>query len=180
MKMDDSVREKLLKLKALADNGRGGEKVNAARLLLKNLNRLGYTMDDLEDTEMVRVKFPFNNKNERQLLFQIMLRAVPEYEGHYFKAPGKKHIIVDLPADKVGQIRQEYVIYKRDLKKALSSAFSAFIQANGIFGIPDPDRVQPELSPEDIEEIERIIAMAEGVTPSLAHKALKSVELIDE
>lgn len=45
----DKKRELLQKLKALADRGVGGEKVNAQRKLDEYMRKHGYTLEDLDE-----------------------------------------------------------------------------------------------------------------------------------
>ena len=68
----ESIKSKILKLKALAERGERGEAINAQRLLDKLLRQYGITLEDvIENTEEKKwYKFACRKKYEQKLLHQ--------------------------------------------------------------------------------------------------------------
>lgn len=74
----ESIKSKILKLKALAERGEKGEAINAQRLLDKLLGQYGITLDEvIEKTEERKwYKFACRKKYEQKLLHQCYFKAL--------------------------------------------------------------------------------------------------------
>lgn len=169
----EKVKAKLLKLLALKNQGVGGEAANAAAALDRALQKHGLTMADLEDGHDVR-RYAFTPRNgfEKKLLIQIMAHVIPDWEGHCWKYNNSQKREFDLTPAQYAEASVMFDIYRKDLRKTLQHAYSAFIHANKIFPTresePDPDE-----KPMDMEEMEAIGSMMQGIQPSRIRKQLE-------
>ena len=86
----ESIKSKILKLKALAERGEKGEAINAQRLLDKLLGQYGITLDEvIEKTEERKwYKFACRKKYEQKLLHQCYFKALNKNELQYSKGSG--------------------------------------------------------------------------------------------
>ena len=64
--MDDKTKEKLGRLKALAEHGIGGERDNAAKLLDRLLKKYGARLDELDDEQEQDFFFKYSGKEQSE------------------------------------------------------------------------------------------------------------------
>lgn len=164
------IKSRLLKLLALAERGVGGEKKNAQRFLDRELKKHGLTIADLDDSEssLIECAFVFKNKNERQLLVQVLC-MVMKSDRIFLRTPkGSKKILIKLTPFQKFEVDMFYSVYKRDLAKTLDNAFIAFISKNNIFsGIAK--EASSEISKKDAFEIAQ---MMQGIQKTEVHLAI--------
>jgi hypothetical protein len=157
------IKERLLKLLALAQRGVGGEKKNAQRFLERELKKHGLTIADLDDSHSPTIDclFSFKNKTERQLLVQILCMVTQSKTISSRRPRNAKKILVELTTVQKFEVDMFYSAYKRDLAKTLDNALTAFIAKNHIYsGVNSDEPEQSTLSKEDEFEI---MLMMEGI-----------------
>lgn len=71
----ETIKDKLIKIKALADRGCAGEARNAKLLLVKLLDKYNMTFDDLSDAELKRRRFNVP-KNKMVLFYHIVYTVI--------------------------------------------------------------------------------------------------------
>lgn len=72
----ETIIDKLKKLAALAQRGEYGEADNARRLLEKQLQKYGLTMDDLENADRKERVFDYKTKYEFNLYLAVFVHAL--------------------------------------------------------------------------------------------------------
>jgi len=171
VKVSEKTMARLLKVFELHKRGVDGEAENATSLLSRLLKENDLTMADLEDGHDVRMySFPARNRNEQRLLAQILFKVIPDYDGTFCRGKGSSKREYELTPAQHAEVSVMYSLYREDMKKTMERAFLAFIQANQIYsGSSSDDR---EHTPEEIAEIRKMLAMAEGIEPTQVRKQI--------
>jgi len=180
-----SERERLLErlkgVKALAEKGSAGERDNAAALLTTLMKKHGITDADLEGAEVSVHWIRYKTIYERKLLFQLSYMhlgsghasgCVGAYSGRKRKEVGIKCT----PAQFI-EIEADYQFYRKALEEELDVFYSAFIQKNELFPLPDLSRDGDDVEPIDPNVIIKMAAMMEGIDHRTRHKAIGDGEV---
>lgn len=184
--MENKIIDLAKKLKALADRGIGGEKVNAEKMLSDLLKKHNLTIEDIEGEKQEYYFFTIkpNDEINIRLLNQIIKRV--NYDLTLFGpiSPQKvnKHgfggnLIVECTAAEYIEIESMFNIYKKLIDSEYDVFFRAFCTANDLLGQPKKATTTKELSPEEYEKLMRANAMADNIKKENRFKQLKSYEL---
>lgn len=165
--------EKLKKLKTMAERGTPGEAANAEKMIKIFLKKFNFHESDLEDKPERRF-FRCPTKYETRLLFQVISKVLNSNEGvNYGKY--KREYSVSLTQAQYIEVDRLYNIYRREWKKTIKKAYSAFVHANNIFkesGGDDNDK--QDLTPEEIKEMEEIMEMMSTMDKIEIYKEIES------
>lgn len=133
--MTDKEKELLLKIKALADKGIGGEKQAAEKKLKQLMKKLNVTYEELIGNasswyDFKLKKDAFLNK----MFFQILANIYDIYTNNvqYIKHD-TCNISVYIPADIAIELEAKYDFYCKMFKKDLEAFYLAFINANHLW-----------------------------------------------
>lgn len=136
--VSDKNKELLLKLKALAERGVGGEKEVAERKLAQLMEKYGVESVDLEEDKEEDHEFRYQTDYEKMLLRQLFYKIVPDWSSktYYYRSGKGKRTIYGITCTKAQaiQIGIEYDFYKELWKEEVDFFFSCFIQKHAIFG----------------------------------------------
>lgn len=177
MKDQNTIIEKLLKIKELAERGYKGEATQAQAQLEKLLRKYNLTIRDLEKEETQSFFIPYSNPSERRILSQIIsmynLDPYTVSTTKIVKGKPKKRFIRNLAiycnAFTYSEIIHAYTFYRAEFKKSLEDFTSAFIHKNKLFpATPKTDRIgkAPERTIEEKYKAWRIANMMEGINKS--------------
>lgn len=172
--MDDKTKEKLSRLKALAERGVGGERDNAGKLLDKLLNKYGARLDELDDEREQDFIFKYSGKEQQALLVQVASYVIGESEHCFYCATpsGKrsktKMCIACTKAQKL-EIEFLFDFYKRLWEKEKKTILTAFCLKHELFPqktseIPDDEKP----TPQEIERIKKAMQMLSDEQPFVA------------
>lgn len=167
--------ELLKKIKALAEQGVGGEKENAQRTLKKLMEKYGITDDDLDDekVQFFDIKMPkFYNSSAlaSQVMYSIVgVPTADNRKGLYRR--GKSFSIKCTTAEFL-EFQAKFKFYCHYFKEELKIFYQAFVQANRIF---------PDKKNEEESTIERDLTTADRKALFLAanlekHEFRKQIE----
>lgn len=150
--MDDNKLEaKLLKIKALAERGEGGEKESAIKLYNKLLKKYDIDEESLQKDKLHKCWFNYESDIEENLLVQIFYMVTGD--SKYFRRHSRSH------GDQCGCICTEFErteihfyfeFYKDALKQELEAFLMAFKMKNHLF----PDESARCFVPEEDAPIE--------------------------
>ena len=166
--MMTNKEELLMKVKALAERGEGGEATSAAALLEKLMKKYGVTEADLDDKKRENVEFRYSKPFEDLLLSQVIYMVmgdVPVY--HYTKSRAKVKIVDCTKAERL-EIEAAFDFYRHHLEAGLMKFYHAFVQREGLFPADSKKRADVPAREPDIEE-EMLISALQKHT---RHKAL--------
>lgn len=165
----ESILEKLRKIKALAENGVGGEMIAAQEALDRLLKEHGLTLEDISDEQRNDYEFKYSNERKMALMMQVLVHLFGS-KSHVFRTGrfAKKGKVVFLEMTKLEYIdfKNMWEYYRREWKKymekGLKEMLSAYVLKFDLYDItPNPDD-KPSESP-DFSTIMRIRIMSEGI-----------------
>jgi hypothetical protein len=157
------------KMKALAEKGVGGEKLNAQRMLEMLLKKHNLTIEDIEGKKQDNYFFNLNN-NEHQLWYQIVKSVNPEikcygkfprYHIQQNRLQGNYSIVCTL--SEYIEIEAKLSVYQRLYKEELNIFYHAFCTANNLLITPKEPISTDDLTPEDRETLHRVREVAKNI-----------------
>ena len=157
--MDDNKLEaKLLKIKALAERGEGGEKEAAIKMYHKLLKQYDIDEKALQKDKLSKHWFTYETDIEENLLVQIfyMVTGDPEYFRRTSRTRGTQCGCICTDFEKT-EIRFYFEFYKDALNQELEAFLMAFKLKNHLF----PDESARCFVPEEEEEISEMLLKAQ-------------------
>jgi len=161
------------KLKALAERGEGGEKINAAAMLRRLMAQYGITVVDIEGEEKHWREFYFRNKYEQRILYQCIYMVLSHREAPMYKPPRSHGVremeVTDAEFIEINALQEFfYTAFLNELDLFLA----AFIQKNHMFPENAKSLDTSELSIDEWERIMRIQEMAQGINRHTFRRSL--------
>ena len=166
------------KLKALAEKGIGGEKINAEKMLNDLLKKHNLTIEEIEGEKLNDFYFTITDKHNWSLLYQIIkgvnfeircFGEIPKSKIREYKLKG--NYLIECTNSEYIEISAKYDFYLRLYKSELDTFLSAFIEANDL-GVDNPNKEVKELTKDEIKELYRIQEMASKIKKGEFHKQL--------
>lgn len=149
----DKIKEKLAKIKALAERGVGGEKETAMRMYEELKAR--YEIEDEEITldEVTLHWFSYKNDLEEDLLTQIfyMVTGSASYRRYTGSYSRRKKRGCDCTEVEAAEITLYFNFYKEELKREMEAFMAGFKFKNNLF----PDETARCYKEDDAEAPER-------------------------
>jgi len=179
--MSDKTISLARKLKALADQGIGGEKLNASIMLEKLMQQHGITIEMIEGKIVKEHEFYLEPANS-QFFIQVassVLGMKFNYGRYTYKnsrKPGKDRRYVTCTDSEFIEIMAKYDFYKSAYDDDLGIFYAAFIQKNRLFSkepiSENEDEVFPELSIEEKTRLFKMFQMMEGMEAKKFYKQI--------
>lgn len=147
--MTEEIRNRLAKIKALADRGVGGEKENAEALLARLLAKYNIQESDLLDDVVESHEFSYYGIKGRELFNQIVYAVIGEgytIQKYTYKRNCNTRFVRCTKAQAI-EIKEMFEFYRYHLDQGIDLYFSAFIQKEYIF--PEGSHSDGELTEED-------------------------------
>lgn len=155
---NNKIRERILKLHKLVEQGIGGEKQNAQKILDKLLAKHGITLseitdDDQEEEFIIKFKGAFEKRLLTQIIGKIINRktfgCINRGKLHFY-ATKMEHV----------EILTLFSVYKNALSREFEDLFVAFIHQQDIFPPQKDDQAGTNDRPKTPEERSRIRKLA--------------------
>ncbi len=167
------------KLKALADKGIGGEKINADKMLNDLMKKHNLTIEDIEGEKTADYFFKFKDDDTVRLWGQIVARVnykIPKYG----EIPAKKvkqlnlkgNYFVTCTVAEYMEIESMLGVYPRLYKQELDIFYSAFCKANDLLVTEGKPKTTDDLTPKEYEEWKRVQEMASKIKSETFRKQL--------
>ncbi|GAB6071550.1 hypothetical protein JCM30760_26480 [Thiomicrorhabdus hydrogeniphila] len=179
-KIDEKIIEKAKKLLLLAEQGVGGEKVNAEKFLHRLLAKHGIKISDLNDTKTEEFRIKIKGKKlHTKLLAQICYSVNPDVALFSTRGNRSAFVIESTKSDFI-EIELKYTIYAKAFDEQLSTLsndfYLAFIQKNKIFPTKkkESDKVATRPSEAEREKMQRVMSLADGIEVTPVNKAIES------
>jgi hypothetical protein len=156
------------KLKALADKGIGGEKVNAQKMLEALMNKHNITIEQIAEEEVNEYYFKVS-KSEFNLWYQIVRRvnysiiiygSFPQKMIKQYGFAGN-YMIKANPCEYI-EIQAKHDFYKRLLDSEYDLFYTAFLGVNDLL-VSNPDKEDQDLSEEEMKKLIRTKRMEESI-----------------
>lgn len=164
------------KLKALSEQGEGGEKRNATTMLESLIKKHGIKLDDLEEEKVIENRFKLT-KDEEKLFIQVASVTIDGVKiyGINGNKTARKHItfVINCTAAEALEIRAKFEFYKQAWNKDLKLFFRAFIHKNHLAISSKGEEDEKELTSEELADIYRMAQMMKGMDKHQFLKQLK-------
>ena len=148
-------KDLLHKLKALAEKGVGGEKINARKKLEALMQKNGITEDELDEETLIECVFDYSSVRERRLLGQIAYKVLDSKRNIYtfsdYVGNGRRKRRFGCKATLAQKIEIEFLFdfYKRLYKREEEFFFDTFIQKHELYGRLEDGEEPERLSKQD-------------------------------
>lgn len=173
--LDDTIKAKLQKIKALADGGFGHEAALARMKLDAALARYGITEEELADLDKQPYACAYETDWQKALMGQIawMITGSEKYWS-YRDGDEKllKKVGMEFTKAEKAEFEWLYEHYRDEYQKDLDSLWPAFVNRHRIFG---PNYESSDESDLSEEEIARILRMSKGLLSLTAKRHIKPI-----
>lgn len=180
--LDESVRERLRKIAALAKQGYEGEAKAASLLLEKQLKKYGLTLEDVLDEVKKMREVCYTNMLEFRLLANVLANhfganSVEVESARWLKR--KKKLFMEMTDADYADFSAEWEYYrclfKRERKRQEEALVIAFVNKFNLFdkSKDDEDKPAKELSKEDLEVLRKAIVLQMNIDANPYHKMLE-------
>ena len=175
----ESIKEKLQKIKVLAERGETHEAETARKRLEVLLKKYGLQMSDLEETHKEEYRIRFKNRFELTLLVGAATAVIgPERTEELKYVASRNELILESTpweyADIANMFAWHTSNYRRERKKILKQLQTAYIYRQGL---QFPEKLQEEskdsMTEEEIRDIRETISLSEHLSSNTYHKQLK-------
>lgn len=170
------------KLKALADRGIGGEKINAEKMLNDFIKKHNIKLEDIEKEDINDYFFKIDENNLLlfRLIRQITTKVSKEIKKYLFN---KKTIrqyklsgnyMISCTLYEYIEIKNTFDIMSKLFEKELEVFYTSFLYANDLLIEPDADSDISKYSEEEIEQFNRAVKMSNNIKKATILKQLES------
>lgn len=172
--MDDTIKQRLLKIKSLAERGEIHEAEIARRKLEEGLKRYGLSLEDLNGTVRKRYDYKYRFTWEAQLLVQLGYMVTEIEESFAYDLNGKQiqKLGFDFSRAEKAEFDWLWDYYRKEYKKDLDSLFVAFVHKHRMFG-PATSNNQQKVSRE---KMARMTAMMLGLGSKTIDRKVRQIE----
>lgn len=188
----DEIKSRLMKMKALANAGVGGERANAEKLLAELAKKYGINLDEFEDVEEIEEReVKFTQLWQRRLVSQLegIMRQEKRKRGEMLRDNELKLYRSRFGYGKFCKVTKFYTyatrsdwlelmakfeVLKADYKRQQANFYLAFLMANDLLTEPDDDA--PEPTPEERKAYEAASFMSLGIERTSLNKQLENKE----
>lgn len=165
------------KLKALADKGVAGEKLNAEKMLSEFMKKHNLTIEEIEGEAEGEYFFKLEKEDVmlwRQIVANVNYK-IPKY-GEFPKTHIKKYYLggnylIKCTAAEFVEIESKFNFYKNLYKQELEVFYSAFIHANSLYS-SRPAKDGEDWDSDEYEKQVRIVQMAQRIKKGQFHKQI--------
>lgn len=174
----EELKAKLLKMKALAERGQGGEREAAERMLHELAAKYNLSLDAIGNLTERRFTIKFTATWQRQLFGQLMglMRAEKYGSGDadklklFYYMGSANECFTQCTEMEWLELTAKYSVLCMDYKRQLASFYTAFLMANDLLLPYDPSK--PELTPDEEKKWHDAFTLSIGITRSKLHKQL--------
>lgn len=171
---DNKIRERIVKLHKLVEQGIGGEKKNAQKILDKLLAKHEITLSEItDDDQEEEFIIKFKGSFEKRLLIQI-IRKIRNRETMgcfnknrlYFNSTKMEHV----------EILTLFSVYKNALSREFEDLFVAFIHQQDIFPPQKDDQAgtnDRSKTPEERGRIRKLASMMSTIDKVNVYEAIE-------
>lgn len=171
---NENKAQLLQKIKALAEQGVGGEKESAQKILDQLMKKYGISEEDLLEEKVALEWFRYKDYLEKRLLDQIIYMVMGDVDT--YKKSGGRHKLVGVYCTvyKKIEIEANYEFFKNAFINEFKIFYVAFCNKNRLF--PPEEIVNKTSSKDKLSKVEafKIQAMMNGMDRYIMLKQIDS------
>ena len=173
----ESLKDKLFKLKALAERGEGGEADNARRLLLKLCADNGIDLSGLDDAMSPKdTLFKVGRSTLYKKLFEQCYAYVTNNQTIRYHTDGVYYLVEVTPLQ-AAQIRDLFEWHKvnidKEFKDFKDNFLYAYVQKHGLVWHTEHESDE-DLSKEDLERLMKAVTLMRGMSDRTYIKSIEN------
>ena len=168
-----NILELAKKLKALADRGVGGEKLNAERMLTDLLRKHNISIEEVEEPDRSDREFDCQKKQESIMMGCIYSVMGKDVDVFRYRRKKTGYIVACTNAEYL-EIEASFAFFWRHYEDELKIFERAFVQKNKLIPFDADSYDRAELTPEEERELNKTLAMMEMMDRKRFRKALET------
>lgn len=170
---DSKILELAKKLKALSEQGVGGEKINAQKMLAAIMKKHNLTIEDIEGEKKEFAYFKVGVL-QSMIWAQVVSSVIGAKFDTYVSKKKRGYRIIKVTAFQAVEIQFRYDFYWKLFKEELQVFKAAFIAKNNIYH-PGSDKLDiDDISKEEYERLKRVQEMADSIKQGQLLKQIES------
>lgn len=180
----DEIKSRLMKMKALANAGSGGERTNAQKLLMKLAGKYSINLNELDTEEIKKYSLKLTETWRKKLFSQLLalMRQEKLKRGEVLcdkelrtylytrKGPKNERFTYATECDWL-EFTAKFEVLSADYKQQEKNFYLAFLMANNLLTDPDDNTHVP--TEKEKAEHRAAFFMSVGIKPSRLHKRLE-------
>jgi hypothetical protein len=161
--MSDRILELAKKLKALAERGVGGERINAVEQLKRLIEKYQLDLEDINSVRLQYRVFKFDEHNElhKKFVKQIIAAVVGDKE-FYYAGLIHNNWTVEIDDFQYVEIAEKLDFYWPIFNSEMDVFYNAFIKKNDLALVVEENKL-PQLTVEEIEKLNKEYRMMQGM-----------------
>ena len=176
----EELKAKLLKMKALAERGQGGEREIADRMIKELAEKYNLSLDFIGNMSERRFHINFSEVWQRDLFRQLAglmrvekcgSRSADKLKLHYYVRSSRKCFMVCTELEWL-ELTAKYSVLREDYKRQLTNFYLAFIIANDLLLPCATDERNMTTSEE--KKWHYAIRLSKGIERTKLHKQLEA------
>lgn len=175
----ESIKEKLLKMQALAEKGYQGEAEAAKRMIEILCRKHGVSIEDILSEQVNTNRYVFEigrNKHFKTLFLHCHAKVMDKKSMEYYQRTASK-IALDLTPMQYAELSSLFEWHKanfiKDMEETLDTMESAYLNKHNLFSSQNGGNPDRKLTPEDIKRIKAMFAMMEQLSDNTYHKMIE-------
>ena len=178
----ESIKQKLLKLQALAEKGEQGEAANAKRAIERLCAQYGITLDEVLCVEQPqRYEFEIGRYGYMLTLFTHCHGVVTNQRTMSYRRRSRSKIAVDLTPLQYAELCNLFDWHKanflKDLEAMQQTIIEAYVNKHNLFAqCDDDDLPELELTPAKLRHLQAILAMQGELGDNKYYKMLEAAK----
>lgn len=181
-KQYESIKQKLLKLQALAERGYKGEAYAAQQAIERICQQYNIRLDDILDAQAKRwYTFETGRSKAMQTLFIQCYAKVMNVGSMSYRQIGRNRIGIELTALQYAELSNMFEWHKdnfaQELEDMKQTFLEAYISKHNIYrDTGDDNTEEKELTMEDLQRIRKMLAMRETLSDRHYNKMLECTQ----
>lgn len=177
MTSHDKAMSMARKLHELSKRGVGGEAANAAQMLDRFLRKTGLTLADIDEDARKEYCWRFKGQEHKRFIGQVISSVAGDAKPYRWRAKPNA-LCAELTALEYAEVVIRLDHYWQLWQEESRLFYAAFIQANKLYTKPDPDKQvnQRELTPEEEEEVHRLLEKMRAVRTTTPNKRIGAAQ----
>lgn len=181
-KQYESIKQKLLKLQALAERGYKGEAYAAQQAIERICQQYNIRLDGILDAQAKRwYTFETGRSKAMQTLFMQCYAKVMNVGSMSYRQIGRNRIGIELTALQYAELSNMFEWHKdnfaQELEDMKQTFLEAYISKHNIYrDTGDDNTEEKELTMEDLQRIRKMLAMRETLSDRHYNKMLECTQ----
>lgn len=181
-KQYEGIKQKLLKLQALADRGYKGEAYAAQQAIERICQQYNISLDEILDTQAKRwYSFDTGKSKTMKTLFMQCYAKVMNIGSMSYRQISRSRIGIELTSLQYAELSNMFEWHKENFTQELEDMKQTFLEAyiskhNIYRDAGDEDSEEKELTMEDIQRLRKMLVMRETLSDRHYNKMLECTQ----